>query len=245
VTVQRADRRLGLRLTVALLAAGGLGLPFLLLALLVRARWAPLAELDTTVATSLHRVALRNGWLVDALQVVSFVLGPFVLRPALTLVALVLLRRRRTRLATWVLVTVWGSALLGVVLKEVVGRARPDLLQPVATAAGRSFPSGHALGATVAVAALLLVAGPLLSRRARWVAWVVGVLAVLLVSFARVGLGVHYLTDVVAGWVIGAGWVALTAAAFEAWRREVGLPPSPATQAEPELEEGVPEPRAG
>jgi len=56
---------------------------------------------------------------------------------------------------------------------------------------------------------------------------------------------VHYLTDVVAGWVLGIAWLAVTAVVFEAWRRDVGLPPSPATEAEPELAEGVPEPGVG
>jgi undecaprenyl-diphosphatase len=65
------------------------------------------------------------------------------------------------------------------------------------------------------------------------------------VAFARVGLGVHYLTDVTAGLVLGLAWLTATSAVFEWWRRDVGLPPSPATEAEPELSTGVPEPRAG
>ena len=245
MAVQRADRILGLRLAVALLATFGLGLPFVLLALLVRARWDPLIRLDTAVATALHEYAVRNGWLVPVLEMVSFVLGPFVLRPAVTVVALVLLHRRRVRLASWMLVTVWGSALLGVLLKEVVDRARPDLLDAVATAGGRSFPSGHALGGMTACGLLVLVLGPLLSRGWKRVAWVAAALAVLAVGFSRVGLGVHFLTDVVAGWMLGLAWLAATAAAFEAWRRDVGLPPSRVTEAEPELGDGVPEPRAG
>jgi hypothetical protein len=49
----------------------------------------------------------------------------------------------------------------------------------------------------------------------------------------------------VAGEIFGVGWVAITAAAFEAWRRDVGLPPSPPAEAEPELAEGLPEPSSG
>lgn len=241
--VQRADRRLGLRLALALVATVGLGVPVLLLALLVRAKWGPLVRLDTSVAAGLHELALRNAWLVDALEAVSLVIGPFVLRPVVMLVALwLLVRRRRVRLASWVLVTLWGGALLGVVLKEVVGRARPDLLDAVSTAGGRSFPSGHALGGTVACGLLVLVLGALLPRAWRAVAWAAAVLAVVAVCFARVGLGVHYLTDVLAGVVVGVAWLAVTSAVFEWWRRDVGLPPAPATETEPELAEGVPEP---
>lgn len=243
--VERADRKLGLRLGLALLATLGLGVPMTLLAFLVRADWDPLIRLDTAVAEGLNGFALRNGWFVRLLEVVSFVGGPWVLRPAVTLVALWLLVRGRTRLAAWVLVTLWGGALLGVVLKLVVDRARPELTDPVASAAGLSFPSGHALVATVGCGLLVLVLGPLLPRRWRPAAWAAAVAVVVAVSFARLGLGVHFLSDVTAGVVIGVAWLAVTSAIFEWWRREVGLPPSPPTEAEPELGAGVPEPHAG
>lgn len=244
--VQRADRTLGLRLLLALAATIGLGVPVTLLAFLVRAKWDPLIRLDLSVATGLHGVAVRDPWFVGALQDVSLVGGPWVLRPIVTVVALwLLVRERRIRLALWVLLTLWGGALLGVVLKSAVGRARPELVDPVAHEGGRSFPSGHALGATVACGLLVLVLAPLLPRRWRPVARAVAVLAVLAVCFARVGLGVHYLSDVTAGVVIGVAWLAVTSAVFEWWRRDVGLPPAPVTEAEPELGEGVPEPRTG
>ena len=241
-TVTRADRRLAVRIGLGLAATVGLGVPFLLLALLVRSRWDPLIDLDTRVAEGMHSVAVRHHWLVDLMQDVSFVLGPFVLRPLVTVLALVLLARRRVRLGSWVLVTLWGGALLGVVLKSVVGRARPDLVDAVATEGGRSFPSGHALGGTIAVGLLALVLAPLLPPAARLAARLAAVLAVLLVCFARVTLGVHYLSDVTAGVLLGIGWLAVTAAAFEAWRRDVGLPPSEPEEVSPELADGEPEP---
>jgi membrane-associated phospholipid phosphatase len=246
--VERADRTLGLRLLLALIATLGLGIPVVLLAFLVRAKWNPLIELDQSVADGLHGVAAGNPWLVDTLQGISFVIGPWVLRPVVTVVALwLLLRERRIRLATWVLVTLWAGAFLGVALKAVVGRARPELVDPVAREGGLSFPSGHALGAAVACGLLILVLGPLLPRRWRPVGWGLAILAVVAVCFARVGLGVHFLSDVTAGVIVGVAWLAVTSAIFEWWRRDVGLPPAPPTEAEPELGEGVPEPepRAG
>jgi undecaprenyl-diphosphatase len=77
------------------------------------------------------------------------------------------------------------------------------------------------------------------------VAIAVAILIPLVVAFARVGLGVHYLSDVVAGGLLGLGWVVVTTAAFEAWRRDVGLPPAPPTEAEPEMADDVPEPGDG
>jgi membrane-associated phospholipid phosphatase len=241
----RADRRLAVRLALGLAAAFGLGLPFLMLALLVRANWTPLIGLDTSVATGLHRLAVHDRWLVDLLKVISTVFDPNVFRVTITLAALALLRAGRRRLAVWALVTIWGAGLLGVVLKLVVGRARPDLVDAVATAAGRSFPSGHALNSVVGSLVLLLLVTPLLRRPWRPPAVALAVAIPLVVGFARIGLGVHYLSDVVAGELLGLAWVAVTAAAFEAWRRDVGLPPSPPTEAEPELGEHVPEPSGG
>jgi undecaprenyl-diphosphatase len=126
-----------------------------------------------------------------------------------------------------------------VVLKEVVDRARPELVDAVAEAGGRSFPSGHALGGTVSFGLLALVLGPLLPPAGRWAARLAAVLAALLVSASRVVLGVHYLTDVTAGVLLGVGWLAISAAAFHAWRRDAGLPPAPVP---PEGGDGLAEP---
>ncbi|HEV7657394.1 MAG TPA: phosphatase PAP2 family protein [Mycobacteriales bacterium] len=243
--LRRADRRLAVRLTLGLAAALGLGVPFLLLALLVRAHWSPLISLDTSVAGHLHAVALRHGWLVTTLKGISDVFDPIVFRVVTTVIAGLLLWQRRFRLAAWTLVTIWGAALLGLLLKIVVDRTRPDLVDAVATAPGRSFPSGHALTSTVGSLVLLLLVMPLLRRSWRVVAVVVAIVVPLAVGFARIGLGVHFLSDVVAGEILGLTWVAVTAAAFEAWRRDVGLPPSPPAEAEPELGEDVPEPSSG
>jgi membrane-associated phospholipid phosphatase len=243
--VRWADRRLVIRLAIAAVAAFGLGLPFLLLAVLVRGRWDPLLRVDTTVARELNELARSSAVLVRALDVVAVVFDPNVFRVAAVGVAIWLFTRHSPRLAWWTLVTSLVGGLLGAVLKAIVGRARPVLDDPVAHAGGSSFPSGHALGSVVGCGVLLLVLSPLLSAGWRRVAWAVAVVIVLLVGFDRIALGVHYLSDVVAGWVVGLGWVALTAAAFEAWRREVGLPPTPPTEAEPEIAEGVPEPRTG
>jgi undecaprenyl-diphosphatase len=234
-----------LRLVLAFAALIVLGVPFLLLALFVRDNWSPLVNLDTSVANQLHAIAVRDSWLVILLKAVSDVFDPITFRVVATVAAVVLLWRGRRRLAIWTLVAIWGAALLGVLFKTVVGRARPDLVDAVATAPGRSFPSGHALNSVVGCAVLLLLVSPLLGKSWRRVAIVAAVLIPLVVGFARIGLGVHFLSDVVAGELLGLAWVAITAAAFEAWRHDVGLPPAPPTEAEPELADDVPEPSGG
>jgi undecaprenyl-diphosphatase len=129
------------------------------------------------------------------------------------------------------------GGVLGVVLKLIVERSRPAFPEPVATAGGYSFPSGHALNSMLCVLILILVFLPVLSRAGRIVAYVVGGLAVLLTGYDRIALGVHYVSDVLAGWAVALACVAGTSAAFEIWRREHGRPAS-------DVDEGV-DPEAG
>ena len=97
------------------------------------------------------------------------------------------------------------AALANSVLKTSIARARPDLLEPIVVERGFSFPSGHAALSTVAYGILaLLVIRSGLPQAARW-AIVIGLtVLVLLIGLSRVWLGVHYPTDVLAGWAAGA-----------------------------------------
>ncbi len=155
--------------------------------------------------------------------------------PLFAAVAAWLAWRRLPRLALFVVVTVAGSALLNVLVKLIVHRARPVVADPVAHAAGMSFPSGHAQSAVVAWAcpAARLPAG---ASRPRWrvPAVATAVAMMLAIGFARVALGVHFVSDVLAVTALGAAWVAAMIAAFNAWRRERGrAPAAPAPPLEP------------
>src|SRR4029077_4637641 len=98
------------------------------------------------------------------------------------------------------------------------------LPDPVSTAPGLSFPSGHALGASIGCCLLLLITLRFLPRGARVVAVVAAALIVGLVALARVVLGVHFVSDVLAGIALGIAWVAKTTWAYVLWRRETGQP---------------------
>ena len=93
----------------------------------------------------------------------------------------------------------------------------------------------------VGVGALLLVFLPSARRATRPFLLTLGALWVLAIGFSRLGLGVHYLTDVLGGYLLGAGWLAVTTALFTAWRRDLARPPRPLTQG---LEPSGPEPQA-
>jgi len=126
-----------------------------------------------------------------------------------------LLWHRLPRLALFVVVTAAGSVVLNALVKESVHRLRPVLADPVAHAQGLSFPSGHAQSAIVGYSLLLLVYLPGLSGAWRRVAVAGAVLMVLAIGFSRVALGVHYVSDVWAGYVLGAAWLAAMVAAFD------------------------------
>jgi undecaprenyl-diphosphatase len=117
-----------------------------------------------------------------------------------------------------------AGGVLGVLLKDVVGRTRPHLPDPVSHAPGASFPSGHALTATLGCGILLLALLPLLGRFAlMWAAVAAAVVGVT--AYTRVALGVHWLSDVIGGIVLGVAVLMATTAAFETWRtRDKGRP---------------------
>jgi membrane-associated phospholipid phosphatase len=208
------------RVLLIAVAAFLAAVPFTVLAVLVGDTHGFVVDLDRHTARSLHQYALVHPGFTDAMKVVSTI-G----RPAAWWVVMVplfgwLVLARRWRLAAFVAVTAAGSPLLSQLLKHLVGRVRPVLAHPVATAAGRSFPSGHALTATVAFGILLIVFAPIVGRSVRIWLCLVAAVGVALIGFSRLALGVHFLSDVVGAVLIGTAWLLASAAAFSAWRRD-------------------------
>lgn len=204
------------RLGGSLLLLLAIVVPFLLVLLGVELRWRPLERLDTGAASSLHSVAAAHPALVSFLVLVQQVLHPNVLRVLGAALVVWLWFRHERLVALWAAVALTVGGVLGLVLKDVVHRARPVLDDPVSSAPGFSFPSGHATNSFLAVAVALVVLLPMVGRVARWVLTVVGVALVLLVGFDRVGLGVHFVSDVVGGWILAAAVVVATLAAIPA-----------------------------
>ncbi len=239
------EHSLGLRLTLTVAAAFLVLVPFALLALLVLGAWPPLLRLDASITEAFHGYAQAHPAWAGVMTVWTHVFGPGPLRVAAVVVVVWLVRRGASRLAVWVVVTMVAGGLLGALLKLLVGRDRPDLLDPVARAAGYSFPSGHALNATLAAGVLLLVFLPFVrdSRRGRVALWTAALLITVVTGLSRITLGVHWTSDVVGGWVLGVAVVAATSAAFATWRGGSGRPSTRPLRegAEPELADRRPE----
>lgn len=192
-----------------------------------RVRWAVLAALLSVFVLLLAQVEL-HGPLTQFDAHVTAVLAAHR-QPALTramvwtstgnetgvllAIALVLAAwrvRRRDARGAWVLAAVPVAELLNIGLKNVVQRARPALADSVVHLGTYSFPSGHAVASTVFYGALCaLVFQHTRSRAARMAAVAIAVAMVLLVCFSRVYLAAHFLSDVLAGVVVGAACLAL------------------------------------
>lgn len=209
-----------LALRVAVVAAAFLAgvVPVLLLALFVQTKWEPLLELDDGARDSLHQYALTHPAFLTVMRVLSD-LGSATSWQVLTVVvAVIALWRRRRRIAAFTVVTIGGSSLVNSALKAVIGRHRPVVTHPFVTPPGQSFPSGHAQAAAAGSLVLLVVLWPLLSGTRRRLCVVLAVVVTLAIGFSRVALAAHYMSDVVAGYLVGAAWVAAMAAAFHIWR---------------------------
>ncbi|GAA2893103.1 hypothetical protein Acy02nite_40510 [Actinoplanes cyaneus] len=214
------------RSVLGLIAVIAVGLGFAALLLLVRFHWTPLQDLDHAVADGLNRQVAGSGTAVKVLQQISSFGGRVFMISLVTIVVAVLLIRRRQRLALYLIVTGAGAMILDPSLKTLVGRVRPVVESPVAHAPGNSFPSGHALGSMVVYGMLALALLPAVRRKWRPVFLGLIALIVALIGFSRIALGVHFLSDVLAGWLLGIAWISTTAYAFRVWRRETGHTPS-------------------
>jgi undecaprenyl-diphosphatase len=158
-------------------------------------------------------IAHRTGWLTSALQVLTWLGSTAVIIPAGLAIGLYFLRRRRTwRPLALLAAAVAGAIGLYHIVKPLVGRPRPPAAIWIGRYTGASFPSGHATQSAAFYAMLAIVLGAGLSIRRRAVVWGAAALVVAVVGASRIYLGAHWLTDVLAGYALGASWVAIVVA---------------------------------
>jgi membrane-associated phospholipid phosphatase len=167
----------------------------------------PIVQVDARLADALHAHLVPSA--TTAFSAITTFGSTLVLALVVAAAAAYLVPRRRGRDAALLVATLVGAQLLTWILKAVFERPRPTFEDPVATASWFSFPSGHALSSIAVYGALAYVfVGHVRSPRARAV--VAGVaLLVAAIGFSRLYLGVHYLTDVLAGYSAGVAWLLL------------------------------------
>lgn len=119
-----------------------------------------------------------------------------------------LLGLRRWQSGVFMAGVLLSGIVLSTVLKQWVGRPRPQLVEHFDHVTSASFPSGHALNSTLFYLVVALLLGGMLRRRcARRTVWFAAAILSFAIGVSRIALGVHYPTDVVAGWVAGAAWL--------------------------------------
>ena len=228
-------RRIGAHPALALTLAVGIGVAFLLAFLVARVYDAVtdedgIAGLDVP---ALHAaMGLRSPGLNAFAAGIAYVFGP-VGMPAMALLAMLLLALRRRSWTPVILIAASGigSLLMTIAGKDIIQRHRPSLADAVPPYEySPSFPSGHTLNATVIAG----VVGYLLWLRRHTIAAKVAcivapIVIAVVVGLTRVLLGAHWFTDVLAGWLLGALWLALVVTAHRLYltARERGAPERP------------------
>lgn len=162
---------------------------------------------DAALRDAIHQRASPG--LTQVMIAASWYGGPTWLVPLGIVLAIGFLIKRWHRGAFLVLVTMAGAGLLNVTLKQSFARTRPDAFFDYALPASHSFPSGHAIFAASFFGGLAVLVSDRVESTALQVAiWVVALALILLVGMSRVYLGVHYPSDVFAGYAVAVFWVA-------------------------------------
>jgi membrane-associated phospholipid phosphatase len=184
-----------------------------------------IAVFDAAFANALHATA-TPGWLAF-FSAVSW-LGTRAAIAVVTLLVAIRLTWEGNGVLAWGWVAAQaGGGLLNLALKHTFERTRPDAADPLLAATSWSFPSGHAMGTFI----LCGLGCYMLLRRAQTPS-AAGLMVTLsltwcvVMGFSRLYLGVHFASDVLAGAIAGAAWVAVCASAFEMIRRSKRLPSS-------------------
>ena len=207
---------------------------FGVLAVLVQVSWGPLQDLDTWVGTwpetftRLHHGAYLF-WHYLALATTTL---PEAAATLVTAIALAVRKHRRA--AIWTVGVMSSVALTTTLVKQAVGRVRPVWDDPVQVLQSFSFPSGHSSGIAAAMGITIVLTSMLARRRGvRRAAVGLAVLVALLVGADRIFLGVHNLSDVVAGYLLGIGLLLLWLALYDPTPRSIALVNQPLPDALP------------
>ena len=163
--------------------------------------WSWLARFDAALLDPADRFAeTRPGW-VTGWDIYCTVLGPGAFRIAMVVVIVMAFVRRNVRLGVFLVISVELCGLVTELAKYIVDRPRPATA--MVSALSTSFPSGHALGVMVCVAATLTVVLPRVRPERRSVLIALGVFVIVSIGIGRVVLNVHHPSDVIAGWALG------------------------------------------
>jgi membrane-associated phospholipid phosphatase len=183
-----------------------------------------------------HATAFTN----DALNALTHLGQPStIVLLAVVLAVVETVRTRSPWIAPFLLVVVAGNGFATTTIKHVADRVRPEF-NPVAETLGPSFPSGHSSWSAAFFAAAALVLARHRGRRARELFAGAAVAIAVAIAATRVLLGVHWLSDVVAGLALGWAWFAACAIAFGGRLLRFGATAEAAREAAPDAASRTP-----
>ena len=170
-------------------------------------------------------VSSRTATLNSVMKVVTWLGSWVAVVVAAAIITVLVITRRLPVLAAIVAVLAWAGEAGGVqISKEIISRHRPPEVIWLVRAHGWSFPSGHSAAACLVFTVLAQCVATLARHRAvRVLGWLTAGLAIAATAFSRVELGVHWLTDVIAGVVMVACWLTAIAISLGSSLRRPGL----------------------
>lgn len=183
-------------------------------------RHTPLTRFDITILDWFHSHSTETG--VRIFEAISFLGSPLVLSVlGITLAVYFISRRAWIFLATWIAALI-GAGILDRVLKGAIQRPRPAYAAAILLGHSFSFPSGHALASLLAYGMTAYFVIVLWLRDTSWrtAATCAATILILLIGVSRLYLGVHYFTDVIAGYAAGAVWLSACVTGAEIARRQ-------------------------
>ncbi|MCZ4499772.1 MAG: dagK 2 [Marmoricola sp.] len=177
---------------------------FVLLSALVAQHAAGVLELDKQFGRGPHDFTSDHDWARSTFLWVGRLTGTWAMTALTTVTVVALLVKRHRRAAAWVVLTMTTTGILNVLLKIAVARDRPDWEHPIQTLKSYSFPSGHSSGIAAAAGVAVVLAMMLIRRRGlRRLVYAAALAVGLLVGADRIFLGVHNLSDVIGGYLLG------------------------------------------
>ncbi len=227
--IETSRRRLAAQLSAVLCA-----FTFLVLAALVAKSAAGILEMDTEVGRWPYEFTSENGWARQTFIWTGRLTGTLALTVLTVLVAVALFAKNHRRAAIWSVLVMATTSAATTGLKLLIGRQRPELDNPIETLQSFSFPSGHSSGISAAAGVAIVLAMMLLRRRGlRRAIAVAAVTVALVVGADRIFLGVHNLSDVLAGFLLGATVVLTSLFVFDPQPRSIALANDPLPEAIP------------